>query len=123
MKIKIALAILLAFGTAKAEQVVRRVPALTGVVHKFELWRSAKRTVEKLFLYWGWTNGFLQGGDESVMALGVCLDAISDLQTAAIIDRYFQAHPEKWALPLGDQILEAMTVAGGPCEGKNPLRR
>jgi hypothetical protein len=37
-----------------------------------------------------------------------------------MIDKYYEENPEKWNIPIGDAILEALTVKGGPCEGMLP---
>jgi hypothetical protein len=90
------------------------------VVHTFKLWGTTK-PIERMSLYWGWTNGFLQARGERAVGLADCLDRISTDQALAMIDKHYKDHPEKWSRPLGAQMLEALTVAGGPCEGKNPL--
>jgi hypothetical protein len=38
-----------------------------------------------------------------------------------MIDKRFKDHPEKWSNPLTQQFLEALTVPGSACEGKNPF--
>jgi len=38
-----------------------------------------------------------------------------------VIDKRYKDHPEKWSHPITQQLLEALTVKGGPCEGENPL--
>jgi hypothetical protein len=43
-------------------------------------------------------------------------------QATAMIDKRKNDHPEKSCRPLTEQMLEALTSGGGPCEGKNPLR-
>jgi hypothetical protein len=42
-------------------------------------------------------------------------------QAIAMIGKRYQDHPELWAHPLGEQILDALTVERGPCQGKSPL--
>lgn len=42
-------------------------------------------------------------------------------QAVAMIDKYFDAHPERWGATLTEGIMEALTVPGSTCEGKNPL--
>jgi hypothetical protein len=41
-------------------------------------------------------------------------------QAVAMIDKYYDDHPERWSNDLGDGIVQALTVAGGPCSGKAP---
>ena len=91
------------------------------VLHKFELWKSNTVT-EKMSLYWGWTNSFFQARGERALKLVDCLDTMSYEQAIAMIDKHYKDHPEKWSRGLGEQILEALTMSGSPCEGKNPLK-
>jgi hypothetical protein len=90
------------------------------VLHQFALWGKSNED-QKLSLYWGWTNGFLAGRGKAGIALAHCLEALSYDQAIAMVDKQYKNFPEKWSRPFGDQVLEALTVAGGPCEGKNPL--
>jgi hypothetical protein len=88
------------------------------VVHKFSLWDIGDKT-RKQQLYWGWTNGFLQGRGDGADELDTCLSKMSIEQAVAMIDKYYKDHPERWSRAFGDEVLEALTVDGGPCEGKN----
>ena len=90
------------------------------VVHKFQLWGEGTQR-DKVSLYWGWTNGFFQARGAPGLELATCLERLTTDQAVAMIDRRYKDHPERWSRPFGEQILEALTVAGGPCEGKNPL--
>ncbi len=110
-RLKLALPILLVCGLSNAGP----------VVHQFGLWRTAGTGAEKLSLYWGWTNGFLQARGQRTTELVTCLEGMTAEQAIAMVDKYYKDHPEKWSRPFGEQLLEALTVAGGPCEGKNPL--
>jgi hypothetical protein len=89
-------------------------------VHKFELWGKGTE-LEKLNLYLGWTNGFLMAKGARGLELANCLDGMTYEQDISMIDKRYKDHPELWSHPFGEQILEALTMAGGPCEGKNPL--
>lgn len=91
------------------------------VLHKFELWGNSTK-IEKLSLYWGWTNGFIPGKGQAAIEFADCLESMTADQAIAMIDKQYRDHPEKWSRPLGDQFLEALTVAGGPCAGKSPLK-
>jgi hypothetical protein len=88
----------------------------------FEFWGVSDHT-SKLHLYLGWTNGFTQARGEGALELLACLDRMSSDQAIAMVDKYYKDHPERWARPFGDEILQALTVDGGPCEGKNAWRR
>jgi hypothetical protein len=91
------------------------------VVHSFQqLWGSAPER-EKVGLYWGWTNGFIQKRGDGAVEFAECLEKMTTEQAVAMVNKYYKDHPEKWARPFGEQILEALTVQGGTCEGKNPL--
>jgi hypothetical protein len=91
------------------------------VVHTFELWGTAKKG-EHVLIYWGWTNGFFQGRPSGLRLLR-CIEGISSEQAVAMIDKRYHDHPEKWAHPLGQEIIEALTEAGGPCEGIDPFQK
>jgi hypothetical protein len=91
------------------------------VTHKFEVWK--RRSDEgKLMLYIGWTNGFLTAGEPKFTDdLMSCLGTVSYQQAVAMIDKYFDAHPQRWSATFTEGILESLTVRGSACEGKNPL--
>lgn len=91
------------------------------VIHKFELWGVAKSPLEKLSMYWGWTNGFLPARGPVAIQLADCLYSLSSDQAVAMIDKQYHDHPETWSRPFTEQVLQALTIKGGPCEGKNPL--
>ena len=76
---------------------------------------------EKLSMYIGWSNGFFAGFGAPAFPLRQCLeDHIPYGQAIAMIDKYHDDHPEKWSNNLSDEIVEALTVAGGPCSGRAP---
>jgi hypothetical protein len=89
-------------------------------VHKFQLWGTMK-PLEKLIFYQGWTNGFFAARGQIGLELATCLDKVDSDQAIAMIDKRYKDHPEKWSHPITQQLLEALTVKGGPCEGENPL--
>jgi hypothetical protein len=88
------------------------------VLHKFQLWGMSTKD-QKLSLYWGWTNGFLQGRGAGAVDLANCLETMTTDQAMAMVDKHYKDHPERWSRPLGAEILIAVTVDGGPCAGKN----
>src|SRR5579863_7754210 len=90
------------------------------VIHRFEAWQG-KLPSEKTVLYAGWTNGFLVGRGEIGVSLEKCLSVLTYQQAVAMIDKYFEAHPERWSATLTEGMMEALTVPGSTCEGKNPL--
>jgi hypothetical protein len=90
------------------------------VLHTFVLWGQLKEG-EKLLFYMGWTNGFLQGEAPRGLELADCLEGITTSQATAMIDKAYKDHPEKWSRPIGEQVIAALTVDGGPCQGKNPF--
>lgn len=89
-------------------------------VHKFQYWGTLKPT-EKTIFFNGWTNGFL-GARPNGMPFAGCLETMSYDQAVAMIDKYYKDHPEHWSHAIGAAMLEALTIEGGPCEGKNPVR-
>jgi hypothetical protein len=106
----VALGVLLMYGLLHADP----------VIVKFEVWGKGTQ-LDNMNIYIGWTNGFLQARGPRGMELAKCLNGMSFDQATAMIDKHYKAHPELWAHPLGEEILEAVTANGGPCEGKNPL--
>lgn len=88
------------------------------VIQKFELWGTLSKS-EKLILYMGWTNGFLQGRGAGAGDLGNCLETMTSDQAMAMVDKHYKDHPERWSRPFGGEILISVTVDGGPCGGKN----
>lgn len=90
------------------------------VIQKFEFWGAGSRT-DKIYIYAGWTNGFLLARGSKAEGLLVCLEGMTNPQAVAMIDKHYKDHPELWSHVLGEEILAALTVEGGPCEGKNPL--
>lgn len=93
-----------------------------GVLHSFRLWGGSNRD-QKLSLYWGWTNGFFFSRGVAILRLADCLEKLPSEQIEAMIDKHYKSHPENWSRPLGEQILEAITIDGGPCESLNPFRQ
>jgi hypothetical protein len=95
-------------------------------VHTFRVWGTESATQkstygEKLSMYIGWSNGYFSGRGAQVFPLRSCIeDNIPYDQAIAMIDRYYDDHPEKWSNDLSDEIVQALTVKGGPCGGKAP---
>ena len=90
------------------------------VLHKFQYWGTLKPP-DKLNFFNGWTNGFFAARPKGA-AFAACLGDIPYEQSIAMIDKYYKDHPEHWSNAIGAAMLEALTVEGGPCEGKNPLK-
>jgi hypothetical protein len=111
MKLRIVILILLAASAVSADP--------TPVLHKFILWGSGWPKVERLALYLGWTNGFLYGRGYGAAELAGCLEQMGADQALAMIDKYYRDHPERWSRSFTDEVLRALTVDGGPCQGKN----
>jgi hypothetical protein len=96
------------------------------VTNTFRVWGSATATRkstygEKLDMYVGWSNGYFSARGAPAYPLRFCIgNNIPYDQAVAMIDKYQDDHPEKWGNGLSDEIVEALTVAGGPCSGKAP---
>jgi hypothetical protein len=89
------------------------------VVHKFELWGDMRDNGEKLLFLAGFTNGLFKGPrSQEFHSLGDCMGGVISQQIIAMIDKYYQNNPEQWSAPIGIGIVSAITVKGGPCEGK-----
>jgi hypothetical protein len=122
---KFALVILLLSGSAAY--------ATDSILVSFSAWGDLTTAdpqhaaTDRGWIYIGWTNGFFQSYPSGELSryteLHGCLSKMGLVQALAMIDKYYKDHPEKWDHALGEQMLEALTVAGGPCEGKNPLKR
>jgi hypothetical protein len=117
MKLRIVVLILIAASAVNAD----------AVIHKFGIWgdRPGWTKVGKLHLYLGWTNGFFYGpaaeklgGVAKTMDLATCLTEMGSDQAIAMIDKYYQQHPERWSEPMSLEFLRALTMNGGPCQGK-----
>jgi hypothetical protein len=91
------------------------------VEHQFRFWGVKTLTEgEKMILYWGWTNGYFQQKGVEVLPFEECLENIPVDQAVAMTDKHYKNHPERWSKFLGKEMLEALTVVGGPCEQFNP---
>ncbi len=89
------------------------------VLHKFELWGDMRDSGEKLLFLSGFTNGLFKGPRSGeFLALASCMGSVSSQQIIAMIDKYYRNNPEQWDNPIGIGIVSAITVKGGPCEGK-----
>jgi hypothetical protein len=88
------------------------------VLHTFALWGRANES-EKVFLYAGLMNGFLPF--RGLNKLATCLYGITTTQAVAMIDKAYKDHPERWSHSLIEEVLVALTVDGGPCQGQYPL--
>jgi hypothetical protein len=91
----------------------------SGVIQRFQYWGTVNQ-LEKLILYNGWTNGFFAARGSRGLELADCLETVTSEQAIAMIDKRHKDHPEKWSHPITQQVLEVLTVEGGPCAGKIP---
>ena len=95
-------------------------------VHTFRVWGMSSETQkrsydEKLGMYIGWSNGYFSARGAQAFPLRSCIeDNIPYDQAIAMIDKYYNDHPEKWSNDLSDVIVQVLTVAGGPCSGRAP---
>jgi hypothetical protein len=98
--------------------VLSGAPENNMTVHKFDIWASLRTdrkntTGEKMALYIGWLNGV--AGMKTVAPLVSCIGGIPMPQAIAMIDKFYNDHPEKWSSYLTPALLEALSVPGGPC--------
>jgi hypothetical protein len=95
-------------------------------LHKFSLW-GGSNAASKLDLYIGFTNGLVVGAgvplrndNTASRQLLVCLSNESTRpgtsQAIAMIDKYYRDNPEKWNIPLGQGLIEALMVKGSPAQ-------
>jgi len=101
------------------------------VIHSFEVWGDRTSFHHKVALYIGWTNGYLAGvrsyatpeQNKRLEEFYRCLEKMSYPQALAMVDRYYKDHPELWKNPLPEMLINAVTIPGGPCEGKGPVSK
>lgn len=90
----------------------------------FGSWKDIPSTNDKEFLYTGFVNGYFMD-DNSVKSrnLARCVDDnVTAEQAVAMVDKYSANNPERWNIPLGMGIIEALTVKDGPCPNLNPFK-
>lgn len=46
---------------------------------------------------------------EKIQSFGACIEGMSDMQVAAIIEKFLRDHPERWNAPLNAVVFTAMT--------------
>jgi hypothetical protein len=94
-----------------------------GVTHGFKYWGTLNNPTEKLIFLNGFTNGLFMG-PRPLARFEPLYDCITKTmsfdQAIAMIDKYYSGNPELWNAPMGHGIVSALTVKGGPCEGKDP---
>lgn len=92
------------------------------VLQTFQYWSTLQTPVEKMIFMQGFTNGFFAGPRSArFLMLANCIETkIDTAQSIAMVDKFYRDHPEKWNLPIGSGIVSALTIADGPCAGKNP---
>jgi hypothetical protein len=97
------------------------------VIHKLELWGKFDE-MRKFDFYIGFTNGLVSGAGAPLRSddtparqlLSCFLDTTrpSTQQAIAMMDKYYRENPEKWSMPIGQAIIDALLVKGGPCASK-----
>jgi hypothetical protein len=92
------------------------------LLHTFKLWNLMETPVERLDLYIGFTNGFFTGPrSPKFLVLMNCVEKnIPATQAIAMIDKYYKENPQRWGMPLGQEIVAALIVKDGPCPGRDP---
>lgn len=100
------------------------------VLHPFQVWPANQDYVQKASFYHGWTNGFFGGAiygtdpelQSRIRDFGLCLEEKVTFRLAvAMIDTYYENHPESHEQPIFPMFLNALTAKGSPCEGMNPI--
>ncbi len=92
------------------------------IIHSFKAWGLLQDSLEKLDMYMGFTNGFFAGPrSPHFIALADCIEQhIPSDQAIAMIDKYYKENPQRWGMPLGQEIVAALIVKDGPCPGIDP---
>lgn len=77
---------------------------------------------EKLVFLTGFTTGLFTGPRATGFAkFWDCLDKnVTVIQEIAMIDKYYEANPQRWSAPFSYAYVEAITVPDGPCAKINP---
>ncbi len=92
-------------------------PLPSPLIEKFDIWGTLKPD-SKLAFYSGWANGlFTTTKDPGTLTLGRCLEKLSFQQIVAMVDKRSADHREGFKNPISTEMIEAVTVAGSPCEG------
>ena len=111
---RVFLAVILMAHAASAQQ--DYVPYM----HHFSIWGTLNGDQKAEFLF-GFTNGYLLARGAAVRPLMECMEYnIPYAQAVAMVDKYYKANPEKWNRGVGDEIIAALTVKGGPCPDMVP---
>jgi hypothetical protein len=93
------------------------MPLPIPLIEKFDVWETLT-TDSKLAFYIGWANGlFTTTRDPGTLTLGRCLEKLSFKQIQAMVDKRSANHTERFKNPISTEMIEAVTVAGSPCEG------
>ena len=92
------------------------------LLHTVKLWGLMETPVEKLDMYMGFTNGFFAGPrSPKFLSLLNCIEKnIPSAQAIPMIDKYYKENPQRWGMPLGQEVVAALIVKDGPCPGKDP---
>lgn len=107
----------------------------TILVHPFTIWKAASKVnldkadvgLYHTGIYVGWTNviGYVAYSVQKQKGETIqkhCLENVPIDQAIAMIDKYYDEHPEEWNKPLNEEIWKALTVKGSPCENaKTPV--
>jgi hypothetical protein len=91
------------------------------VTHRFSVWGVNADEAFKTGLYIGWLSGFFieKAGRDAVFLS--CLETLPYSQAIAMVDKYYKDHPERWSRAFRSEMVSALAIDGGPCEGKNSL--
>jgi hypothetical protein len=86
-------------------------------IHYFAIWGTLPNSEYKTGFLIGFTNGYFLARP-TASTLAECVSHIPYAQAVAMIDKYYNANPEKWHNAAGSEIIAALTVTGGPCGGQ-----
>ena len=104
-----------AMSVAQDSQAV--VPLPSPLIQDFDLWGTLSPDSQLTF-YSGWANGLLTTTkDSGALALRGCLEKMTFKQILLMIDKRYADHHEAFHNPIGTEMIQALTVAGSPCEG------
>jgi hypothetical protein len=91
------------------------------VSHQFSVWGINADPAFKTGLYIGWLNGLFIAKRESDEGFISCLETIPYSQAVSMVDKHYKDHPERWSRSFGSEMINALTIRGGPCEKKGQL--
>lgn len=110
---------LLVFLTWTGLSAAQYVPYL----HQFSIWGTLPSPKEKTRFLIGVTNGYFLHRPGAVTLYKCLSDHVGYEQAVAMVDKYYNDHPEKWNEAAAEEVIDALTVEGGPCPKSSVIEK